>query len=43
MGDINNHIHKASDTIDVSGSGGTADHAEKFARLGVAFVVEMGK
>lgn len=43
MGDINNNIHKKSDTIDVSGSKGTADHAEKFARLGVSFLVEMGK
>lgn len=43
MGDINDHIHTKNDTIDVQASGGTADHAEKFARLGVAFVVEMGK
>lgn len=43
MQDINGKIHTARDTIDVAGSGGTADHAEKFARLGVAFVVEMGK
>lgn len=43
MNDINGKIHTARDTIDVAGSGGTADHAEKFARLGVAFVVEMGK
>lgn len=43
MGDINRKIHTANDTINVPGSNGTADHAEKFARLGVAFVVEMGK
>ena len=43
MGDINGHIHTKRDTIDVRGSAGTADHAEKFARLGVAFAVEMGK
>ena len=43
MGDINDHIHTSRDTIDVDGSGGTANHAEKFARLGVAFMVEMGK
>lgn len=43
MGDINRKIHTANDTIDVAGSGGTADHAEKFARLGVAFALEMGK
>lgn len=43
MGDMNGHIHTARDIIDVSGSYGTADHAEKFARLGIAFLVEMGK
>ena len=43
MGDINGEIHTARDTIDAIGSQGTADHAEKFARLGVAFLVEMGK
>ncbi len=43
MRDINGHIHTNRDTIDVAGSAGTADHAEKFARLGVAFLVEMGK
>ncbi|MBD66149.1 MAG: peptidase M28 [Halobacteriovoraceae bacterium] len=43
MQDINGHIHTKNDTIDVAGSGGTADHAEKFARLGIAFAVEMGK
>lgn len=43
MGDINDNIHTKHDTIEASGSGGTADHAEKFARLGVAFAVEMGK
>jgi len=43
MGDINNDIHTKNDTIDAPGSMGTADHAEKFARLGVAYLVEMGK
>ena len=43
MRDSNGHIHTKRDTIDVNGSGGTADHAEKFARLGVAYLVEMGK
>ena len=43
MGDINNNIHKKTDTIHAHGSKGTADHAEKFARLGVSFLVEMGK
>ena len=43
MGDINNDIHSKNDTIDAPGSMGTADHAEKFARLGVAYLVEMGK
>ncbi len=43
MGDINGHIHTKNDTIDVDRSGGTADHAEKFAKLGIAFTVEMGK
>ena len=40
---INGKIHTKNDTIDVAGSGGTADHAEKFARLGISFAVEMGK
>lgn len=43
MDDINGKIHTKNDTIDATHSHGTADHAEKFARLGVAFVVEMGK
>lgn len=41
MGDINGKIHTKNDLIDNSGS--TADHAEKFAKLAVAFIVEMGK
>lgn len=41
MGDINGHIHTARDTI--SQSNDDAVHAEKFAKLGVAFLVEMGK
>jgi leucyl aminopeptidase len=43
MGDINGKIHTKNDTIDATHSHGTADHAEKFTRLGVAFMVEMGK
>ena len=43
MGDINRNIHTKNDTIDVDRSGGNADHAEKFAKLGIAFAVEMGK
>lgn len=41
MGDMNNKIHTDKDLIDNSGS--TADHAQKFAKLAVAFAVEMGK
>jgi leucyl aminopeptidase len=41
MGDINRHIHTSRDTI--SQSNGDATHAEKFAKLAVAFLVEMGK
>lgn len=43
MGDINKKIHTENDTIDAPGSMGTADHAQKFAKLGVSFAVEMGK
>ena len=41
MGDINGKIHTKHDTIEQSG--GNADHAEKFAKLAVAFMVELGK
>lgn len=41
MGDINGHIHTKNDLIEKSG--GNADHAAKFAKLGVSFLVEMGK
>jgi len=41
MGDINGDIHTARDTIEQSDS--NALHAEKFAKLAVAFLVEMGK
>ena len=37
----NPHIHKATDTLDKSGGG--AEHALKFARLGVAYAVELAK
>jgi leucyl aminopeptidase len=41
MEDINGKIHTRNDVIENSNS--TADHAEKFARMAVAFMVEMGK
>lgn len=41
MEDINGKIHTKNDTIDQSG--GHAQHAEKFAKLAVSFVVELGK
>ena len=41
MGDINRKIHTDGDTLAVSGD--NADHAEKFAKLAVAFMIEMGK
>ena len=41
MGDINRKIHTDDDVIENSGS--NADHAEKFAKLAVAYMVEMGK
>jgi leucyl aminopeptidase len=37
----NPHIHKATDTLDKCG--GSAEHALKFARLGVAYAVELAK
>ena len=43
MNEINHDIHTKRDVIDVNHSNGTAVHAEKFARLGVAYLVEMGK
>lgn len=39
--DMNSNIHTNRDTI--SQSGGTAEHAAKFARMGLAFVVELDK
>lgn len=41
MEDINGKIHSKHDTIDQSG--GHAEHAEKFAKLAVSFIVELGK
>jgi leucyl aminopeptidase len=41
MGDINGKIHTKNDTIQQSGS--HAQHAEKFAKLAVSFIVELGK
>lgn len=41
MEDINGKIHTKHDTIDQSG--GHAQHAEKFAKLAVSFLVELGK
>ena len=37
----NPYIHKATDTLDKTG--GRAEHAFKFARLGVAYAVELAK
>lgn len=39
--DMNGNIHTGRDTI--SQSGGTAEHAAKFARMGLAFVLELDK
>ncbi len=39
--DMNGKIHTGRDTI--SQSGGNAEHAAKFARMGVAFVLELDK
>lgn len=39
--DMNRNIHTGRDTI--SQSGGTAEHAAKFARMGLAFVIELDK
>lgn len=41
MDQHNPYIHKATDTIDKSG--GRAEHAFKFARVGVAYAVELAK
>ncbi len=41
MGDINGKIHTDNDTL--ANSDNNADHAEKFAKLAVAFMIEMGK
>ena len=41
MEQMNPYIHKADDTLDKSG--GRAEHAIKFARLGLAFAVESAK
>jgi leucyl aminopeptidase len=38
-GDSNRHIHSDKDTL--SRSGDNADHAQKFAKMGVAFVLEL--
>jgi leucyl aminopeptidase len=41
MKDRNMKIHTASDTLETSGN--NADHAIKFARLAVAYAIELGK
>jgi bacterial leucyl aminopeptidase len=41
LGTYNQNLHTANDTIDVSG--GNADHASKFSKLGIAYVVEMAE
>jgi leucyl aminopeptidase len=40
MGDDNPYIHTANDTI--SKSGNNANHALKFAKLALAYAVELG-
>jgi leucyl aminopeptidase len=39
--DMNKSIHTAKDTLELSNN--NADHAVKFARLGAAYAVELGK
>lgn len=39
--EMNGRIHTANDTLDYMG--GTADHALKFAKLGLAFVIELDR
>ncbi|MEA9355223.1 M20/M25/M40 family metallo-hydrolase [Bacteriovorax sp. PP10] len=41
MNDMNHNIHTARDTLSVSG--GNASHAAKFAKMAVAFVVELDR
>lgn len=41
MNDMNHNIHTARDTLSVSG--GNANHAAKFAKMAVAFVVELDR
>ncbi len=41
MEDINHKIHTNQDTIDASG--GTAEHATKFAKMATAYMVELAK
>lgn len=41
MNDMNHNIHTAKDTLSVSG--GNASHAAKFAKMAVAFVVELDR
>lgn len=40
MGDINSKIHTVNDTI--ANAGGDAKHSAKFAKLALAFIVELG-
>ncbi|CAM2070389.1 M20/M25/M40 family metallo-hydrolase [Sulfidibacter corallicola] len=41
MGDHNSRIHTANDTL--ANAGGDASHAFKFAKMGAAFIAELGK
>jgi leucyl aminopeptidase len=41
MNDMNHNIHTANDTLKTSNN--SALHAAKFARMGIAFVVELDK
>ncbi|EQC43196.1 hypothetical protein M901_3110 [Bacteriovorax sp. DB6_IX] len=38
---MNRHIHTSRDTLD--NMGGTADHALKFAKLALAYVIELDR
>ena len=39
--DMNGHIHTSRDTLDQSD--GTADHAQKFAKLALAYALELDR
>jgi len=41
MGDMNHKIHTADDTLKISGN--SADHAIKFAKMGLAYLIELDR